>query len=281
MSFASHQRIIPLLGEGVERGGDGLRSPGEPGYVPGKELDMRDDRKTKSELAGEVAHLRRRVAELEASDTGCKRTERELKVSDRALASSINAIAMADLEGNIAYVNPSFLDMWGYESESEVLGRPAAAFWESGEQARAIVEAVFEGRGWWGELTARRRDGSLFNVELSASMVTDEEGKPICMLGSFIDISARKQAERALQESQDRLRALIENAPDAIYLNDLNGKFIDGNKRAEEMVGYAREGLVGRSLFEAGVLPAEHLPKALESLQRNREGEASGPDEFE
>ena len=91
----------------------------------------------------------------------------------------------------------------------------------------------------------------------------------------------KRQAEEQLRESEERLRTLIENAPDAIYVNDLDGKFIDGNKKTEQLLGYHKEELVGRSFLDAGILPEEYIPVALESLERNIRGEPTGPEEFE
>jgi len=88
-------------------------------------------------------------------------------------------------------------------------------------------------------------------------------------------------SEKQLQDSEDRLRHLIEYAPDAIYVNDLNGKFLDGNRQAEALIGYKREELMGKSMLEVGLLPEEYVPQALEGLEKNIHGERAGPYEFE
>ena len=91
---------------------------------------------------------------------------------------------------------------------------------------------------------------------------------------------ACKQAEEALRESEDKFRTLFEFAPDAYYLNDLAGCFVEGNKAAEELIGYRREELIGKSFLELGLLPPEQLPKAAELLQKNIEGQTTGPNEL-
>ncbi len=62
-----------------------------------------------------------------------------------------------------------------------------------------------------------------------------------------MDITERRQMEEKLRESENRLRYLIEYAPDAIYINDLYGRFIDGNRQAEILTGYKREELIGKN----------------------------------
>ena len=133
------------------------------------------------------------------------RAEKELKIKESAIASSINGIAMADMGGNITYVNRSFLDMWGYDSVEEVLGRPVLEFWQKGEEANAVLKAVQARVNWKGALVAKRRDGSLFDVHLSASVVADEYGRALCMMGSFVDITEQRKMEKALRESKAEL----------------------------------------------------------------------------
>jgi len=126
-----------------------------------------------------------------------KQAEEALRIKDRAIASSTNAIAIADPEGNLTYVNASFLSLWGYV-EQEVLGKPATGFWTMEERASEVVQELRWEGSWIGELVARKKDGSLFYVQLSASMVTNEAGEPVCMMSSFVDITERRQALQAL-----------------------------------------------------------------------------------
>jgi PAS domain S-box-containing protein len=135
-----------------------------------------------------------------------KQAEETLRIKNNAIESSINAIVFADLEGNLTYVNKSFLKMWGYDDS--VLGKPFVEFWQMKEKASKVVEILRAMGSFLGELVAKRKDGSLFYVQLSASMVTDEAGKPIRMMASFIDTTERKQAEETLQESEKKLRFL-------------------------------------------------------------------------
>ena len=130
--------------------------------------------------------------------TEYKTTEEELKIKDSAIASSINAIAIANLDGNLTYVNRSFLNMWGYHDEREILGQTAVKFWQMKGQYVEIMDTLTDKGGWVGELVAERQDGSTFDVQLSSTMVKDNNGKSICMMASFVDITDRKRAEEKL-----------------------------------------------------------------------------------
>jgi len=141
-----------------------------------------------------------------------KKVEEALIIKDNAINSSINAIAIADLEGYLTYVNPSFLRMWRYKSEKEVLGKLNTIFWQAKEKAAEVVQALREKEGWIGELVAKRKDGSIFDVQLTSSMVIDKSGKPICMIATFIDISESKKAQLQLKESEVKYRKAYNQA---------------------------------------------------------------------
>ncbi len=92
--------------------------------------------------------------------------------------------------------------------------------------------------------------------------------------------SELRRAEETLKESEERFKILFEYAPDAYYLSDLKGTLIDGNRAAEEMIGYKKEELIGKSFLKLDLLPVAHISKAAKLLARNALGKATGPDEF-
>ena len=91
----------------------------------------------------------------------------------------------------------------------------------------------------------------------------------------------RKRLEEEMRESEAQLSAYLENAPDGVYINDLEGNFLYGNRRCEEIIGYQREELVGKNFLELNILPENSLARAAEILQDNIDGKSTGPDELE
>ena len=126
--------------------------------------------------------------------TAHKQAEEALRVKEWAIESAINALAISNLEGNLEYVNPAFLKLWGYRSQAEVLGKSATGFWQAGEKAEEVIEALRARGGWSGEMVAKSKDGSLLDVQVAASLVRDAIGQPVRMLASFVDITDLKQA---------------------------------------------------------------------------------------
>ena len=93
-------------------------------------------------------------------------------------------------------------------------------------------------------------------------------------------INQFKKNEKKLMISEERFRIIFEYAPDAYYLNDLKGTFINGNRVAEFLTGYKREELIGKSFLSLNLLSPDQIPKAAALLAKNALGKSTGPDEF-
>ncbi len=138
-----------------------------------------------------------------------KKAEYDLRIKESAIESSINAIAIADPHGILTYVNPSFLRLWGYDNEQDVLGKSLINFWHIKERAAQAIQILKDNSsiGWIDELTAVKKDGTLFDAQVSGSIVSNEAGYPVCIMGSFVDITRRKQMEIELQKAKETAEA--------------------------------------------------------------------------
>jgi PAS domain S-box-containing protein len=120
-----------------------------------------------------------------------------------------------------------------------------------------------------------RKGGGRGIVEVRVSLLEDGSIQTIAT-----DIAERKMAEQALRESEERLKILFESAPDAIYLIDSKGRFVDGNRAAEDLIGFKKTEVIGKSLAELGLLSAGQLSKARANLKKVAAGKLSGPNEY-
>jgi hypothetical protein len=138
-----------------------------------------------------------------------KRAEQVLSVKDAAIESSLNGIALSDLDGRLTYVNPAFCRLWGTTRE-HAIGRSAIEFWQLPDEPRSVIDALRRDGEWRGEMRAVRSDGTPRDVEVAASMVRGADGEPLCMMASFLDITERRRAEDALRALAGELEARIE-----------------------------------------------------------------------
>jgi len=129
-----------------------------------------------------------------ALSTALASQSQELLIKNLAVNTSINGIMLSDLDGKVTWVNPSFLRMWGFQSPEEVIRAAFGNFWV-GADGEHILEALPQTGGWHGQLEARRRDGVVFSVELSVSLIKNEEGNPVGIMASAVDITEHLKAE--------------------------------------------------------------------------------------
>jgi len=196
-----------------------------------------------------------------------KQTERELQVKDFAIQSSISAIALADMDGKIIYVNNSFLKFWRYSKQDEIVGKYISEFASSKEEIiKKVIASLKAERGYFLEGIAKRKDGTAFFAQLSANLVNDSDGKPIYMMASFIDITERKKAEDTLRESEEKYRLLIEKSHDIIYTFDLNGIFTFVSPSWTTILGHPVAQVIGKQ-FRQFVHP-DDIARCEASMQK-------------
>jgi PAS domain S-box-containing protein len=110
-----------------------------------------------------------------------------------------------------------------------------------------------------------RPDGEVRTVHYLGKMIGAEGGSPVRLSGSALDITDRKRAESALQQSEAHFRALIENSSDIITVLDLDGTIRFESPSFERLLGYAQHEIDGRIAFDF-IHPAD-LPTVLERFQ--------------
>lgn len=212
-----------------------------------------------------------------------KRAENALRESEEKHRSMIelspDAIVVLNKLGVIVSCNSAAQTISGY-SKDDLIGRHftklGAISLKDIPKYVSIFAKILKGLGHEPfEVDIIRKDGSKGMVEVRVSLLEDGNVQAIAT-----DITERKKAEQALRESEERLKILFESAPDAIYLIDSEGKFIDGNRAAEELIGFTKDEIIGKSLAEIGLLSAGQLSKAKANLKKAATSKLSGPNEY-
>jgi len=200
------------------------------------------------------------------------KAEEALRIWDNTIESSFYAIALADLDGNLIYVNPSFLELWGYNNEKEVLRIPSIKYWKEEKKASQVLQILRDKGSWKGELEAKKKDGSFFTVQLSANKISDENGKPFYFMASIRDITKLKRIEKTLEESEEIYKTMLKTSPDGVVVLNLDGIITEVSKRTIELFGFkSAKDLLGRSAYEL-VAPKGHEKATINLEKTIKEG---------
>ncbi len=153
-------------------------------------------------------------------------------------------------KGHFVDANPAFLRMFGYDNPQDLFKISVADLYQTPEHRQVINSKLLQtGSIKNEELPLKRHDGSEFTGSVSAIAVKDKSGEIKYFDGLIEDVSDRKQAEKALRESEEKYRLLVENAKDAIFVTQDNKiKFM--NPTAYRFLGYPKDEMLKRPFTE-------------------------------
>jgi PAS domain S-box-containing protein len=169
-----------------------------------------------------------------------KRAERALLRLSTAVKTTADSVIICDPEGFIVDANEATLELCGRESKFDLYGRSFFDLIASEDRERAAMDAlrlVSEGAVTGREYELVSPQGDRIPVEMSLSLMSLADSKPVGFVVVSRDIAERKRAERALRESQERyrslyqmLRLMADNVPDLIWAKDLAKRYLFANR---------------------------------------------------
>ncbi|MFA6547078.1 MAG: PAS domain S-box protein, partial [Limisphaerales bacterium] len=197
------------------------------------------------------------VTQLKQSEQALFESEERLRL---ALSAASQGIWDLDLPTGRAVVSPDYATMLGYAPEE--LHESHAAFTERlhPDDLARVEQAhrdYLDGKAPHYQVECRQRTKSgewKWILSVGRVIGRDAEGRPLRMMGTHTDITARKETETRLRESQERLardrallRALLDSIPDLIFFKDSNSVYLGCNRAFEAYSGMREEELVGKS----------------------------------
>ncbi|MCX6750948.1 MAG: PAS domain S-box protein, partial [Candidatus Pacearchaeota archaeon] len=229
---------------------------------------MEDEDKSKAELLRELKILRKELEKGALKDFIKHKllVEQDLRESEekyRNLIESINeSIILIDLQGKLLTLNSRAVSYLGGSAE-DYIGK---TLWDIfppkvAEERFAGLQKVIQS----GEPLVTESyipfQGKMLCFLYSMQPIRNRAGDIYAVLILASDITERKQAEDKLKDSEEYLKILFDYAPDAYYISDLEGNFVDCNKEAERLTGYKKEELIGKNFLKLKMLFPVDIPK--------------------
>ena len=195
------------------------------------------------------------ITERKAAELALRESEQRYSAGERRFRQVVeaapNAMVMIDRVGKIVMVNTQAEQVFGY-SRAELLGRPVEMLvperfrsHHPGLRKTFFADPQTRVMGAGRDLYGLRRDGGEFPVEIGLNPIETDEGTMV--LSAIVDITARKAADLALRESEQRYSVLVDGVTDyAIYMVDPNGIVTNWNRGAQRIKGYRTEEIIGR-----------------------------------
>jgi len=156
-------------------------------------------------------------------DVTAHRLERQhIDMLAQTIRSVSECVVVTNMENQILFVNQAYLDTFGFE-ESELLGHSVAVA-RSPRTSTDVVQQILPGTqrgGWKGEVWNRRKDGTDIQMFLSTSVVRDENGAPVALVGVSRDITEEKRTTAALSRARESDRIVTLAAGIAHQFNNL------------------------------------------------------------
>jgi PAS domain S-box-containing protein len=264
---------------------DRVASGGKPKVI-GKTVEMAGLKKDKSEFPLELSLAKWKTGEgvfftaVIRDITERKRTEEALRESEakhRTLFETMaQGIVYQNAEGYIFSANPSAERILGLtiaqmqgrtsmdprwktinEDGSDFPGdtHPAMVALKTGKEVRNVIMGVFH---------PSKNEYVWININAIPQFKPGDK-KPYQVYTTFNDITERKQAEKALKESEEKFRSLVESTSDWIWEINLNGVYTYASPKVKELLGYEPEEVIGKTPFD--LMPAEEVNRVANTFK--------------
>ena len=188
----------------------------------------------------------RDISDRKKADEKIKKSEEKYKGIFNAITDAFAEISIKD--GTILEITPSIEQISGYKRE-ELIGKNMADYYVNPEERDMLLRAILKNNGKLNdyEVLLKNKNGKEVPCSFSVIVVVDANGKPDKIVGTMRDISNRNHAEIVLKETEAKLRALLNNSPDSIFVIDKDEKIEFINKIPAD---YNINEAIGKSVYE-------------------------------
>ena len=223
------------------------------------ELEHRIAERT-AELVQANQQLKQEIEERKRTEAELKRTKEYL---ENVIANSVDAIGIVDRHGKIILWNRRSVEIYGYQLEELADKTAFELYADPDELDRMLGRLRRDGVVREFEIPMKKKDGTIVPMDISISLLKDDQGRTIGSVCLARDLSERKKAEAALKHAQAELRrysrdlerqvrertreinSILRYTPSVVYIKDREGRYTLVNSRYEELFGISREQICG------------------------------------
>jgi len=168
------------------------------------------------------------------------------------------------VDGTLLMVSPSAARLFGYDSVEEMIGSNIARdFYVSPTDRTKFLDTLYkEGEVTDYEIILKKRDGTPVVVSTNSHILHNAEGNVTGVEGIFRDITFRKQAEKALSESEERFHLITDHSPFPISITDDAGRFLYMNRIFTQLFGYSLDDIPAETDWLSMAFPDVSVRKA-------------------
>ncbi len=173
-----------------------------------------------------------------------------IRLQAMALDQIQDRVTITDVHGIVTYLNQSGRANPEFPSDANLLGQHVSGYGNSAYSDAGhdeIIRTTLGQGGWTGKVGHLRPDGAVVMYELRTTLVKDESGEPVAMIGVGTDITQKFKLEQELRQREQSLRALLDNFPFQVWLKDLEGHYLAVNQALASAYGQpSTQSLVGK-----------------------------------
>lgn len=213
------------------------------------------------------------ISKAKASEKALRKAHEALEVVYRCANAAIISL---DTDSCVRFWNPAAEKMFGW-TQAEVVGKPYPSVPKEmlEDYQNLFSKRMVDGSSFTDlDVLRQRKDGSRFYVSATSGPTHNEKGEVTGMISVMIDITHRKEAELALQQSEERYRSLVENTQDGYFICDVpTGKFRFLNQRMCDLLRYTSDEAMNLTLWDI-LSPEDH--GAMEAMIKRQQDASSG-----
>jgi len=232
-----------------------------------------------------IQELEQKIKALEKECLALKQIEKKRRETHEKFSALYDrrllCIYVHDFNGHFLDANTAALNLLGFHRE-EILSLNFSTLIDDDQLPKAFetLEEIRQSGSQknFSEFKLRKKDGNYVWVETDSSLIY-RDGEPYAVLGVARDITDRKNAEKALRESEEKFRTVAEQSPNMIFINQ-KGRIVYANGKCEEVMKYSRDELYGSDFDFLTLIAPESLELILSSFKRHLREEDIAPYEY-